>query len=160
MTDEISIEELTEMLFVVPYPPNERPDPIGSSFEGLEKRIGRLIDYLWDNQHVLDNPRNLHPIWIVSLRITVLYLNMSNGFDGCGGEFIKNSFKEGSFIKKYQDSKGRSRLERASRLLSRTVVLLRKLGFKSQLISIGGDGAYYGTCEETLNILMKLKKAK
>ena len=161
MTDKINLEELTEMLFVVPYPPSERPDAMGNSFEALEKRVARLINHLWDNQQILeDNAKKLHPIWMVSLRMTVLYLNMSNAFDGCGGEFIKASLEEKSFIEKYQNIEGKSRLERASCLLSKTVVLLRNLGFSNQLISIGGDAAYYGVCKETLGILDKLKNAK
>ena len=161
MADEIDIEEFTEMLFVVPYPPSERPEPMGNSFEELEKRISRLIDYLWDNQQVLeDNTKRLHPIWMVSLRMTALYLNMSNGFDGCGKAFMTGSLEEQSFVERYQNIKGTSRLERASCLLSKTVVLLRRLGFNNPLIAIGGDAAYYGVCEETLNILEKLKNAK
>ena len=161
MEDKINLEELTKMLFIVPYPPSERPEPIGNSFEALEKRVTRLINYLWDNQQILeDNAQKLHPIWMASLRMTVLYLNMSNAFDGCGGEFIKACFKEKSFIEKYQNIEGKNRLERASCLLSKTAVLLRNLGFSNQLIAIGGDAAYYGACEETLGILDKLRNAK
>ena len=161
MADEINLEELTEMLFVVPYPPGERPDAMGNSFEALEKRVKRLINHLWNNQQILeDNAKKIHPIWMVSLRMTVLYLNMSNAFDGCGGEFIKASLEEKTFIEKYQNIEGKNRLERASCLLSRTVVMLRKLGFNNQLISISGDAAYYGVCKETLDILEELRNAK
>lgn len=158
MSNEISVPKLTEMLFVVPYPPEKKPDPMGNSFENLEKRIAKLIDYLWDNQRILeDNKNNLHPIWKVSLRMTILYLNMSNGFDACGGEFTKASLEEKEFVENYQNTEGNSRLDRAARMLSRAVALLRKLDFSSQLLSIGGDAAYYGACEETAGILNELK---
>jgi hypothetical protein len=159
MPNDIMLKELTDMLFAFPWPPEERPEPMGNSFENLERRITPMIGYLWDNQQLLASPEKLHPIWIVSLRMAVLYINMSNGFDGCGRDFMTATLEESSFLAEHQNNTGKNRLERASRLLSRTVVLLRKLGFRSQLIAIGGDAFYFNQCEETLGLLQNLRNA-
>ena len=157
MPNDITHDELASMLFSFPWPPGERPEPMGNSFETLERRIALMIDHLWDNQQHLANPEKLHPIWMVSLRMAVLYINMSNGFDGCGREFVESTQEESSFLAEHQNSNGENRLDRASRLLSRTVALLRTLGFRSPLIAIGADAFYYEQCEETLGCLQKLR---
>lgn len=156
MTNDSKLDELTNMLFAFPWPSTERPEPLGNSFESLERRISPMLECLWNNQQLLEHPEKLHPIWIVSLRMAALYINMSDAFDGCGRSFMESTLEESAFVDEHQNSNGKSRMERAGRLLSRTVVLLRKLGFCSPLVAIGADAFYFGRCEETLGMLQRL----
>ena len=141
-------------------------EPIIISFEELKERINDVISELWETKDQMElQASNLHPIWKVSLRMTVMYLNMSEAFRGCydtssGIKLIKESTNEQLFIEKHQISNKKSKQYRASKLLARTVKLLRILGFQSPLISIGRDSHYRGSsCEETKQLLKEFNES-
>ncbi len=155
----MEFEKMTAKMWEIPWSPPNIPDPMSVSFRELEERIKPVVNELWKCKEELeDQVSELHPIWAVSLRMTVMYLNMSDAFYECGIEFMQAASDESSFIEKYDSSKGKNKRDRASRLLARTVKLLRVLSFQSSLISIGSDSHYSGaSCEETNQLLNKLR---
>ncbi len=157
----MDLEKMTERLYRTPFGPSDRPDPIETSFDQLEARVIGVINELWQSrdqwqQHASD----LHPVWLASMRMTAMYLNMCDAFHGCGADFMKEvSGNESEFVEKYQDGDVHTRRGRACFLLARTVKMLRILGFTSPLVAISGDAHYHGMCEETVGLLAALKRA-
>lgn len=138
------------LMYNIPFSPEEFKDPSEVQFKDLEKRNRIIIDTLWKYKEQLDPElaKSL-PIYVASLRMIVMYLNMSEAFFSCGEEFMMSAINEADFVRKYQDLESRLIINRASNLLARTVVLLRNLGFKGSLISIDSDLHHYERCEET-----------
>ena len=158
----IYLGSMTKQLHQIPFDPAERPDPMETSFTELETRVGGVLDELWRyRDQWTPHATHLHPVWSASLRVTAMYLNMCDAFHGCGRDFMTEaaSGDESTFIQKHEDSGLSTELGRASRLLARTVRMLRLLGFKSCVVAIGGDALYYGMCEETKEVMAKLRQA-
>lgn len=157
----MDLDAITERLHQIPFDPINRPDPMETSFGELERRVRGVIEELWRHRDQWRTHANvLHPIWPAALRVTAMYLNMCDAFHGCGKEFIIEAASgDEPFIQKHEDSDSSTALGRASRLLARTVRMLRLLGFRSSVVAIGGDAHYEGMCEETKGVLAALRQA-
>ena len=128
----MEIPEITKRLFRIPFDPVNSPDPMVAPFDPLERNVQGVLNELWDNREQWqDDVTDLHPIWIASLRMTAMYLNMSDAFHGCGGQFMEEAVgDETPFLEKYQNCEPQNKLQRACLLLARTVSMLRILGWR------------------------------
>ena len=156
----MDFDNMTVRLWNIPWPPPDIPDPMSVPFRDLEGNIKAVVSELWKGRRELEaRSPHLHPIWKASLRMTVMFLNQSDAFHGCGAKLLEEGSNEQAFIEKYKGAKGKTERIRACGLLARTAFLLRMMGFRSPLISIGRDLHYSGVCEETRQLLTGLRAA-
>lgn len=145
----LDVGSLTERLVCALAP--ALPDPIETPFEVIEPRFAAAINQLWACRDTW-RPIALEcaPLWVFPIRIMIMYLNLSDAFYGCGTAYLAAARREDEFLARHRDAVGASsRLELASRLLARAVMLAREMGFHGKLFTGSADLHYSGACSES-----------